>query len=726
MSHSNPAPTDQPSRFLDRCTAWWRATVFGLPVWPFFLGIVVAFGACAYAGRVVSGQPLFENFVRFFSPIQPQRYFYPTASQLVAHIRATVPRDKTLVLVGGASYFRGTGQNPADLWSLELQRQLGRRYVVVNFATDQADLTAFAAVAFEILAKEYPKMFYVANGSADHGAHVDGGPDYRYIFWDAYYKGLLPPSVAQADSVQALRRSHLHDPRALETHLGQWLDQFAYASDLWTHLAYTRAFTVWTDEHRFAPFQPRRHEREGDDPHLAARQAATRLDAAYVDHSERHAKNASRTNFLQNARGQWEPDPAKWANFEQELRAMFPAELRPRIVVVLLRGNPFFMQTLTDEERERNERIYQLAQEAYERTGYRVVQFRPTDFTADDYIDGGHLMASGGAKVARAVAAHLETDEMARETMVPLNFPAGGPAEIAFALPSDRKPRLEPLFSVYSQASTETISLEYLGGENLRLIYRAAAPNAPVLASPPFQASIASAVHTLRISLGSLYPRTAAGTAGRLSAAELAALKSWLLVRLDSRPFWEVPLTTSDIPPGDLLLGTDPRFPADRFTGTFYSADRRPPSPRALRRDEVGGARLTFTVASPYANRALPLATTGKAGAGDVLFLRPTDKGTATLGYDHWGAPPIISPEFPFAFDRPHTVEFHLPALDATHPPEVTVTIDGQLVWRQRVPFYRADPDTLTVGRNTIGASTAEAALPPFDFENVLTPNWRG
>src|SRR4051812_3090253 len=114
MSHSESSDT-HPTRLIDRATSWLRAATFGLPVWPFFLGVVLALVGCSLAGRMVAGQPMFEKFVRFFSPIQPQRYFYPTASQLVAHIRATVPRSQTLVLVGGASYFRGTGQNPRDL-----------------------------------------------------------------------------------------------------------------------------------------------------------------------------------------------------------------------------------------------------------------------------------------------------------------------------------------------------------------------------------------------------------------------------------------------------------------------------------------------------------------------------------------------------------------------------------------------------------------------------------
>lgn len=388
MSHSDPSPPGSP-RLLDRWTQRVRRSILALPALPFFVGIALGFGACAVAGRIVSRQPMFENFVRFFSPIQPQRYFYPTASQLVAHVRHTVKPDQTLVLIGGASYFRGTGQNPRELWSLELQRQLGPRYAVVNFAIDQADITAFSAVVFEVLAREYPTMIYVANGNTTSAAPVDGGGDYRYLFWDAYYKGLLPPSVAGSPAVRDLRRAELRDPAALEVHLGQWLDQFAYACDLWTYLGYTRFFTVWADEHRFSPFRPRHLEHEGDDPDIAVSQANIRKDAAYIQHSETFAKNASRNGHVRTPGGKWEVDTLAWSRLGDEFRMMFPAELRPRCFVVLLRANPFFMQTLTDEERGRTETIYRLAQQAYEREGYQVVQLHAQDFTADDYLDGG-------------------------------------------------------------------------------------------------------------------------------------------------------------------------------------------------------------------------------------------------------------------------------------------------------------------------------------------------
>lgn len=415
MSRSEETPNPPASHRLEAWTQRTRAAIRALPNVPFFLGIVLGFGGCMIAGRAVSQRLMFHDFVRFFQSIQPQHYFYPTASQLAAHVRVTVPPGKTPVLVGGASYFRGTGQNRGELWSVELQRLLGDRYVVINFAIDQAEITSFAAVIFKILAHEYPDLIYIANGNPVAGFPADGGEIYRYLFWDAYYKGLLPEAVLAGDNIRALARDQRRERNGLELHLGKWLDSHAYACDLWTWIGYDHFFTVWSDAHAHSPFRARRFDGDGDYPNYAKDQLGVRADTKYAQHSERHGREMSHAGFAAGADGQWRVDPAAWNGWAKEWREMFVAELRPRCFVVFLRGNPYFAQALTDDERQRLELQFQLGRENLERVGYRVVQLRAEDFTADDFLDGGHLMPSGGNKVAKAVAERIEEVKQAGE-----------------------------------------------------------------------------------------------------------------------------------------------------------------------------------------------------------------------------------------------------------------------------------------------------------------------
>lgn len=728
MSHSDPA-TAAPRHALERWTRRAYDAIRALPSLPFLLGIALGFAGCVLAGRIVSERPMFENFLRFFAPIQPQRFFYPTASQLAAHVRHTVPPGKIPVIVGGASYFRGTGQNPGELWSLELQRVLGERYVVINFATDQAPLTAFAAVAFAAVAREFPDALYVANASPVSGAPWDGGDDYRYIFWDAYYKGLLPASIARASHIRELANSQRRDPLTLETHLGKWTDALAYACDLWTYIGYKHVFTVWSNPHAHDPFRARRHGREGDDPTLAQQQLNVRNDRAYVEHSENHARNMSRASFAFSADGQCRPDPAAWDGLAQEWRDMFPEELRSRCFVVFLRGNPHFMQTLTADERRRTELQFELGQQNLERAGYRVVQLQPSKFTADDFLDGGHLMASGGRKVAHAVAARIAEVLGDREIAQRGPSPPGA-LELQFSPPADRRPRREPLIALALPGTprAELLFIEYLDSERVRLGYSRGEPDDTVYS--PEIALTTGRIHRLRTSLPGLYPAAPIPEAG-LSAAQLAWLKSWLLVRLDDRAFWEVPLVPATTPsaPGELRLGAD--FAANgagaRFTGMLHSSARQPSPPSLPPRDRVGGAKLRLTLTPAMIGRSLPLVSTGATGRGDMLFMRVDAGGKVTFNYDHWAAPSVASSQIPLAFGVAHTIEFRVPALAGDEAArELVVSVNGNTIWKHDVPFFPPDAQNVFFGQNPIGATTAEPRLEGAVFERVLLPSWEG
>ncbi len=86
---------------------------------------------------------------------------------------------------------------------------------------------------------------------------------------------------------------------------------------------------------------------------------------------------------------------------------MFPLSLRPKCFLVFTRANTFYMKAFTAEDWKRREDVYRLGEEAFTSAGYRVIQLPDADFTADDFIDGGHYLASGGRKVARAVAKRI-------------------------------------------------------------------------------------------------------------------------------------------------------------------------------------------------------------------------------------------------------------------------------------------------------------------------------
>jgi hypothetical protein len=390
-----------------------RDWLLGLPPWPLLAGIVLGFGLCCAAGRRVSQQALFEHFLRFHGPISPEGQFYPTASELVAQVRATVPRTKYLVIVGGASFFRGSGQNPDELWSSELQRLLGDDYAVVNFAMDNGGVTSFAAVAFQILARDYPRIAYVCNASPVVADSVDGGALYRYVFWDAYYKGLLPLPFPWSEGVRTLALSEQKDREGLELHLGKRIDRFTYASDLWSTVGYKYFFTLWSDFSPRAVTAPRHGFPDVHITNYAERQRVYRENPKNVRETEAINRDFATKGFVRNANGVWERDPWAWEIISQLSATMFPYELRSKCYLVFLRANPFFMKSFTGDDWKRHEELYRLGEEAFSSAGYHIVQLSDSTFTIDDYADAGHFLASGGRKIARTVAERMLADRAA-------------------------------------------------------------------------------------------------------------------------------------------------------------------------------------------------------------------------------------------------------------------------------------------------------------------------
>ncbi|MSU53386.1 MAG: hypothetical protein EXS41_08345 [Opitutaceae bacterium] len=399
QAYAGNVPSSHPTDHADQAASW----LHRLPTRPFLLGVVLGFAVCVAGGLAASRQAPFRSFVRFFQPIQPQTHFYPTARQLVAYIERTVPRDKILVLVGGASYFRGTGQNPGELWTHELQRRLGPTYAVVNFAIDQADPSSFAAVVAQIVQIKYPRMIYVCSGGAMSESTLDGGDVYRYLYWDAYYKGLLPVDPEWDKLVRWEARRQFRTPAGEELHLGQRLDALTYAADLWTWVGYNLCFTVWSDSYPVHPFRARGRYVEQDDPNIAHAQQQARKDTALNKLMEERALDFSRAGYVATPEGKWIVGPDTISSVTRRYEQMLPPSLRSRCLVVLLHGNPYFMRNLSAEDRGRLSEISALTRGVLEKIGCQAVQ-AGQDFSPDDFVDAGHFTASGGNKIAAIVA----------------------------------------------------------------------------------------------------------------------------------------------------------------------------------------------------------------------------------------------------------------------------------------------------------------------------------
>jgi hypothetical protein len=357
-----------------------------------FAGFFVGFLLCSVAGRNMRQRPLYENFHHFFQLISPDSYYYPTAAQGLMLLRQMVKTNQIAVVVGGSSVLNGVGQPPDDLWSDHLQELLGENYRVVNLALRAGTPHELAGVSAEGFLPEHPRLLYVCNVSPTPGCIALDGNAYRYIFWDAYYQGMLLPSAQRDEALQALE-AQKPNQRA-ETKMRTFLNSWFCFDDLWTATTYLWGSTVWTNLTYPDFFQARRRCRDTE-PDTAHRPPPIPTDP------EQQAAEAKRV------RSRTPPFPQdKLPEVLRSIEAVLVPGIRQRSLAVLESDCPYYIERLTREQRENYRKNQGWNMEIYRRAGMEIIA-PMNNFQIEDYVDRCHLSGRGGRRLAQAVAPRL-------------------------------------------------------------------------------------------------------------------------------------------------------------------------------------------------------------------------------------------------------------------------------------------------------------------------------
>ena len=384
------------------------------------LGTVCAFVACCMAGHVVSRRNPFVGFQRFHHAISPLGLFYPTACQVRALGRELLDRDRIAVVVGGSSVPFGAGQRAAELWTRHLQTALGDNYRVINLALPAGLPLEFGGTAAEILARDCPRLIYIGDAFLRYGAlppphtasaraaAVPVADVYRYFFWDAYHKGLLPPDPERQTGIRAWLDEQAGDARLAELVRGMHVDSVAYSRDLWTTLAYSRFCSVWSPAVPAPWTRPRRDWPDGDDRPLRAGVDSAINGTAVVQGLRLQVLAGNHLRRLASAGA---------AHLEDNATLFVPPCLRGRTLLLVLRENPCFVGRLSAAEQTDYRAAFPVFVQELKKIGLAAIAVE-TGCTAADFVDHCHLNESGGRKLAmevapavRRLAHHLGYDE---------------------------------------------------------------------------------------------------------------------------------------------------------------------------------------------------------------------------------------------------------------------------------------------------------------------------
>jgi hypothetical protein len=369
---------------------------------PVAYGLAAFLLLCASAGRTIARHEHFSHFDHFITLIQPQTQYYPNISEIMRTAFKLAPKDKILVVIGGNSVFRGTGQSIEDLWSKRLQDELGDKYAVVNLAIDQAGMESFTGVAFRALEAYYPRSVYVGTLDVRGFDALDGLETYKYLYWDAYYKGILPVDQDERVKASRLRWQEMQTLSGLEMHAYAILDGIFYFSSVKNYLSYHVISPDWTAVIGW-PFMRREWYREGHDPNIALIQQQVAAD------KEREALMTTRftsfgSSLVEMSTGHPELRPEFAKTVAASFDSFFPRAERDRVIGVITAPNPHNLALVSPVTRQSLSTINERVLGIFQSLGYQGM-IAGVDYLPEDFVDQGHLMASGGRKLADHVAA---------------------------------------------------------------------------------------------------------------------------------------------------------------------------------------------------------------------------------------------------------------------------------------------------------------------------------
>jgi hypothetical protein len=375
---------------------------------PFFIGFVTGILVLTALGHLVAAHLTFEHFQRLHRYLNSETLFYPTASEVVAIANANTTPDQIAVVVGGSSVMNGEAQGQAEVWTDELARLLGDRFAVLNFAVPGGAPEEHGFIAAQALVKEGRQVIYLADTRAGYMGPPDGVAN-SYIFWDALYKGLLYGPTEQR--VQRIAENAQSPKLAAQEDELQWrerLDSVLYFTDLWTGVGYQYAFLTWNYlvDASIGPFtMPRRLV---PDPYPGIMQhlpVADRISPTQMEAELRIVGSFASLTCVQDNNGTWREDPSveRWPEFQADLAASFPVELRQRTLILLTYYDPLVVDRLETSVRSCYERSLELTSDDLNAAGYHAAVVG-RDYTPDDFADRVHLTGGGGRKLAADVA----------------------------------------------------------------------------------------------------------------------------------------------------------------------------------------------------------------------------------------------------------------------------------------------------------------------------------
>jgi hypothetical protein len=283
---------------------------------------------------------------------------------------------------------------------------------------------------------------------------------------------------------------------------------------------------------------------------------------------------------------------------------------------------------------------------------------------------------------------------------------AMGDFDLVMALPTKHSLLNSPLLTAGWPGGADIVGLNVNEAGQYTFAYESW--GAGLWPSAPFDAP-ADRLVSLRVRLGPTLHLDAGSPLGILARS--------VVIWRNGTPIWwrrtASPLAAN--PPYSLLSNTVRSSTLEpAFQGRLVSASRRPFAP-LWRKGPFSAVELQL---GGRGEGREPLVATGVAAHADTVAIEWLGNSRARLLYDHWGDEIRASEPFAWEDSDLKSVRIEMPsfgALDATGKAggenRLRVRVDGVAVWDTTVPFFGAGSETVSIGKNARGSSTASAEL---------------
>jgi hypothetical protein len=310
-----------------------------------------------------------------------------------------------------------------------------------------------------------------------------------------------------------------------------------------------------------------------------------------------------------------------------------------------------------------------------------------------------------------------------------------GPIKFEATFPIEQKSGIEPLISCGTDTYTDIIYVNRLPNDMIQFAlnhYGHGSINSNII---PIKSG---KTNVIEVEMGSLYPPKYHPYFSGWSEVDIARVKTSNRIIINGVEVLNNLQSAYDAPPQSVKLGYSPNDKNTKFSGLIGKSERFSTTFKSS--NEYGLWSLDITLPANLYRIGQPLLASGFSGHGNMLLIESLSEKEIRFGFDEWGIGKFSnSNTIQIDNSKVHRIEIFVgPKLIKQKIPEnwsinssdilgisndLQVWLDGKMVWTTTIHGNANSYDSVGVGTNAQGFSTAQSLFAGQLRKNELTDN---